>query len=282
MRPVKIFADSTCDLPPDLIRQYQVGIVPLYVIFGEHSYRDRIDITPDTLFRMVQETGSLPKTAAPSPSDFQQAFEPVIAEGYDILYIALSSSLSSTRQNARIAGSFFEEGRVRVFDSLNLCNGIGIQVVKAARAALDGKDLDAIEAMLHDIRPRVETSFVIDTLDYLYMGGRCSSVQNFIGNMLKIRPVVQVVDGGMILAEKIRGKREKAIGRLLDRVLVNKDAIDREIMFVPQAEAPEEAAYLKERLKAELDIREVVIAEAGCVISSHCGPQTVGIIYLNK
>ncbi|WP_040949188.1 DegV family protein, partial [Gorillibacterium massiliense] len=274
--------DSTSDLAPSQLERYGIEVIPLYVTFDAESYRDGAELQADDLFRKVGEKSKLPKTAAPSPADFINAFSPSIEAGYDILYIALSSELSSTSQNAMIAADEFPDGRVRVFDSLNLSSGIGLQVMKAAVAAEKGKTMDEIMAILESVRKRVETEFIIDTLDYLYMGGRCSGLQHFIGNMLKIRPVVKVVDGKMILASKIRGKREKALQQLLDNALANKDKMDDELVFVTHAKADEEAVYLRETLLRETRAKEVVITEAGCVISSHCGPQTVGILYITN
>ena len=282
MNKIKIFTDSTSDLAKEQIVRYGIGIVPLYVNFDQETYKDGTELQADHLFRMVEEKQKLPKTASPSPADFIAAFEPFITGGYDILYIGLSSELSSTCQNASIAADEFAWGRIRVFDSLNLSSGIGLQVMKASKAAESGKSMAQIEAMLDSLRPKVETEFIIDTLDYLYMGGRCSSLQHFFGNMLKIRPVVKVVEGKMILASKIRGKREKALQQLLDNALANKDQMDKELVFVTHAKAEEEALYLKEQLLKETGAEDVVITEAGCVISSHCGPQTVGILYFSN
>jgi DegV family protein with EDD domain len=282
MNKIKIFTDSTSDLSMELKERYDIGVVPLYVTFHEESYRDGIELNPAELYRKVGEHGKLPKTAAPSPGDFIATFQPVVEQGCDILYIGLSSELSSAYQNAVIASSHFPEGRVHAFDSLNLSTGIGMQVVKAAKAAQEGKHIPEILALLETVRSQVDTEFIIDTLDYLHMGGRCSSLQHFFGNMLKIRPVVKVVAGKMILAAKIRGKREKVLQQMLDNALANKEGMDTDLLFVTHSMAEEEAEYLRERLLAEIGAAEVVITEAGCVISSHCGPQTVGIIYNMK
>ena len=174
MSNVKIFSDSTSDLPQGWKQTYDIGIVPLYVVFQDGTYKDGVDITPEEVYRRVAANGALPKTAAPSPADFIAAFEPVIASGGDVVYISLSSALSSTYQNALLAAGEFPEGRVRVVDSETLCGGIALLVMKAARAAAKGHSSTEITAMLEQCRSRVETEFVVDTLDYLYMGGRCS------------------------------------------------------------------------------------------------------------
>ncbi|MEF2966858.1 DegV family protein [Paenibacillus sp. M1] len=279
MQAIKIFADSTCDLPTAWIQQYDIGIVPLYVTFGDTNYRDGLDLETPLLYKKVDETGKLPKTAAPSPSDFMQAFSPFVAEGRDILYISLSSELSSTYQNALIAAEEFPEGRVTVFDSLNLSTGIGLQVMKAVRAAGEGKTVKEVVSLLEAVRPQVETEFVIDSLDYLYKGGRCSGMQNLVGSLLRIRPVIKVIDGKMTPAYKIRGSREKALDQLLNNALSRVSEMDNDLIFVTHSLADEDAVRLEQALREKTGAREVAVSNAGCVISSHCGAKTIGILY---
>ncbi|GAB6988434.1 DegV family protein [Paenibacillus pini] len=282
MSTIKIFTDSTSDLPRSLIDQYQIGIVPLYVIFGKEELKDGVDITTADLYRKVEEFKNLPKTAAPSPSDFMSAFAPVISEGDKILYISLSSELSATYQNALIAAAEFPEGAVSVFDSLNLSSAIGLLVMKAVQAVQEGKHIHDILNMLEQTRPEVETEFVIDTLEYLHKGGRCSGMQNLVASLLKIRPVIKVIDGKMTPAYKVRGKKEKALEQLLLRAVEQKEQMDNDLIFVVHSFAEEEAKFLQQALKEQTGAREVLLSTAGCVISSHCGPQTIGLMYTKK
>ncbi|AHD05381.1 DegV family protein [Paenibacillus larvae] len=279
---IKIFADSTSDLPPEIIEKYGIGIIPLYVVFDDQSYKDGVDLTTPELYKLVDRTKKLPKTAAPSPADFEASFKPYIEQGDHIVYISLSSKLSSTMQNAVIAAGLFPEGRVTVVDSLNLSTGIGLLVLKAARLAEAGLSAHDIEQQIRELVPKVETEFVIDTLDYLYMGGRCSGMQNFIGSLLKIRPVIKVVDGGMIMAYKVRGKREKALDQMLQNALKEVPNMDTEIIGVTHSMSEEDAKMLKEKLAEKTNAKEILLSKAGCVISSHCGPNTVGILYIKK
>ncbi|GAK38785.1 DegV family protein [Paenibacillus sp. TCA20] len=279
MSRIKIFADSTSDLPKEWIHQYDIGIVPLYAVFGDESLKDGVDIVPEELYERVKTEGRLPKTAAPSPADFMACFGPYIDEGYDILFISLSSELSSTYQNALLAASEYPDGRVTVFDSLNLSTGIGLQVIKAVRAVEEGLSVPEIVNRLTQIRPQVDTEFVIDTLDYLYMGGRCSGMQNLIGSLLKIRPVIKVTDGKMTPAYKVRGKREKAMDQMLSNALSKAYEMDNDIIIVVHSMCEDDALYLQKVLQEKTNAKEVVLATAGCVISSHCGPKTIGIIY---
>jgi len=278
MPRIKIFSDSTSDLNPEWIQTYDIGVIPLYVVFGDESLKDGVEITPEQLYARVDQDGRLPKTAAPSPADFMAAFRPYIEQGDDILYISLSSELSSTYQNAKIASTEFPEGRISVVDSLNLSSGIGLLVMKAAQAAEKGQTLAEVTKLVESVRPHVRTEFVIDTLEYLYKGGRCSGMQNLIGSLLKIRPVIRVADGKMTPAYKVRGKREKAMDQMLQNSLADKEQIDKDLIIVVHTMAKEDALALQKTLQEQTGAR-VEITTAGCVICSHCGPKTIGIIY---
>lgn len=278
MPSIKIFADSTSDLPTSWIEEYNIGIIPLYVVFGEESLRDGIDITPIDLYQRVNESGELPKTAAPSPADFMKAFNPYIERGDQILFISLSSELSSTYQNALIAAGEYPADQIAVFDSLNLSSAIGLLVKKAAIAAQQGQSLQDIITLLESVRPEIEAEFVVDTLEYLYKGGRCSGMQNIIGSLLKIRPIIKVAEGKMTPTVRVRGKREKAIEQLLQNAIDKKDLMDQDHILVVHSLAEDDALFLQASLQ-ELTRAKVDLSTAGCVISSHCGPQTIGIMY---
>lgn len=282
MSNIKIFTDSTSDLPKAWVQQYDIGIIPLYVVFGNEQLRDGVDITPAELYERVSRGGSLPKTAAPSPADFMAAFEPHVKQGESILYISLSSALSATYQNALIAAGEFPEASIRVVDSLNLSSAIGLLVMKAVFAAREGKSLDEIVKLLEAVRPQVESEFVIDTLEYLYKGGRCSGVQNLLGSLLNIRPVIKVIDGKMTPAYKVRGKKEKATNQMLQNALEKSGLMDNDLIVVVHSFAEDEALRLQKVLQENTNAREVALSTAGCVISSHCGPKTIGIMYAKK
>lgn len=281
MGKVKIFSDSTCDLPPRLIEQHRIGIVPLYVLFNDKSYGDGIDITTPDLFKKVEETGNLPKTAAPSPGDYIQAFKPSIDAGEDIVYIGLSSKFSVTLNNALLAAREFPAGRIEVVDSLNLSTGMGLLVLRAVDYVAQGMDVQEVAKRVRALTPKVKTEFIIDTLEYLHKGGRCSGTTRFVGSMLKIRPSIRVVDGGMVPAQKFRGSRAKALQGLLNTVLAERDSISPERIFVTHSISAD-ASYLQENLKKHTEVKEVIISQAGCVISSHCGPNSIGILFIKK
>ncbi|WP_025700665.1 DegV family protein, partial [Paenibacillus forsythiae] len=249
MPNVKIYTDSTSDMPQGWKESYDIGVVPLYVVFEDATYRDGVDITPDEVYRKVAAAGALPKTAAPSPADFIHAFAPAIEEGRDIVYISLSSALSSTYQNACLAAEEFPPGRVKVVDSGTLCGGIALLAVKAAQAALRGGSSDEIVSMAEHSRSRLSTEFVIDTLDYIHMGGRCSGMQNFIGSLLKIRPVLRLAGGSIVPVSKVRGKKEKAVEQMLSHALSDIDRMDKELIIVAHTQAEKDARFLVDALK---------------------------------
>lgn len=283
MSSIQIVADSTCDLTPEMIRDNNIRIIPLHVVFGDRTYRDGVDLNTAQLYEKVKAEGALPKTAAPSPADFVQAFDEIVREDKQIVYISISSELSSTYQNAVIAGREFPEGTIEVVDSRNLSTGIGVTVMRAVDYVKAGMDHPAeLAARLRDDAALVESEFVIDTLDYLHKGGRCSGTQLVIGSLLRIHPVIKVVDGSMIVAEKLRGKMDKVCQSLVERALVHRDRIDADRVFVTHSMAEENARWVKAELERELHVREVVLTNAGCVISSHCGPGTVGILFAKR
>ena len=282
MNHVKIFTDSTADLSSELISKYQINVVPLYVLIGEKSYLDGIEMTTEELYRQVQTNQELPKTAAPSMGNFYEAFKPWINAGYDIVYIGLSSGLSGTVQSAVVAAEEFDKGRVKVIDSLNLSTGIGLLVLKAAEMAAEGSSSSEIYETVTGLVPKVKVSFIIDTLKYLHMGGRCTSVQFLASSVLKIRPQIIVKDGGMVVGAKFRGKRQSCLDQFYEEVVGDGSQIELERAFITCSDCTsDEIANYRKKLE-KLGIREVNVTQAGTVISSHCGPGTIGILYIEK
>jgi DegV family protein with EDD domain len=277
-----LVTDSTSDLAPDMIRRYGIRVVPLKVVFGQEVLDDGVNCDAALVFRKVEETGTLPTTSAASPGDFAKLFGELAEEGKKALYIGLSAEFSSTLQSAKIAAAELPEGTVEIVDSRNLSTGIGILVMQAARLREKGKSLQETAEAIRAMTDRVRTAFVIETLEYLYKGGRLSALSHMVGSMLKIRPLVKVVDGRMIVGEKIRGSVEKGYQIMLERVLADRERIDPELMFVTHAGAPEAAGMLKAKLEAEMPGANVAVTEAGSVIASHCGPGTAGIICMMK
>jgi len=282
MDNIRIMTDSTSDLPNDELLHRNISVVPLYVHFDKEVFRDRIDIDPEMLYEKVRQTDIYPKTSSPSPKDFIDYFKPVIDSGQKILYIGLSSQISSTIQNARIAASEFPDHMIEVIDSLNLSAGIGMLVLEASDLAIQGKSLDQITEAIHEMVPNVKTYFAVDTLQYLHKGGRCSSLENIVGNALRIRPILQVVNGKIIVKKKVRGKREKLVKWMINFTEKESKTIDTDRMIINHSFCPEVAERLREHLTKTFAPKVVMMTEAGCVISSHCGPNTFSIVYRTK
>jgi DegV family protein with EDD domain len=282
MNAVKVLADSTSDLSPELIQKYDIGIIPLYVNFGTQTFRDNVDITPKQLYARVKTHGALPTTSAPTPQDYKNEFEKYTEQGQDVIYISLSSRLSASFQNAKNAAGNFRPGQVRVIDSLNLSSGTGLLILTAVDCIQSGMDAGKTEAYVQKKITLVQSAFILDTVEYLHKGGRCSGLQMFFSSLLKIHPVIAVADGSMHLAAKVRGARTQVLQHLLKSVTANIDNIDARRVFVTHSESHQDALWLKEQLSQISVLEEIVTTEASCVISTHCGPQTVGILYLKK
>lgn len=279
---IRLFADSVSDLPQEWIERYNITIVPLYIIFNEEVFRDGIDITTEEIYRRVEENGVLPRTAAPSPDDFTQAFQDAIDAGDSVLFISMSAKVSSTYQNARIAINDFPEGRITIVDSTHLSASTTMLVIMAARLLEQGKDMETVVAHLESHRDRVEIDILIDRLDYLHKGGRVSSIQNMIGSLLNIRPVLGIKQGLILSTKKYRGKTQKALEGVMQNIVDNIDSIDQNVVVIAQTVAEKAAEYMRNYLLEQTSVKEVIMIEGGCTICSHTGPKTVAISYLRK
>lgn len=277
---VKILADSTCDLSPSLISRYKIGIIPLYVHLGEKEYKDGVDITPSDLYKWSDEHNETPRTSAPGIEDIESFLDKDSADEYVIFTI--SSSMSSSYNNCILAAEDLEmTDRVHVIDSANLSTGIGLQVIKAAELAAAGMTASEIAAEIEKIKGKVRASFVVDTLTYLYRGGRCSGVSAFLGSALRLHPRIEVIDGAMHPEKKYRGKNTRFImdyvrdmendlkSAVRDRVFITHSGCDREIV-------EDIRAYLEGLGRFD----EILETTAGAVISSHCGPGTLGVLFI--
>lgn len=282
MTRIKLFTDSTCDLTDEILAKYDISVVPLYVHFNEDTFKDRVEIITEELYQKVDEYGVLPMTAAPSPGDFYNAFKPFVEEGREILYIGISSLISSTVQNATIAKNDFPDSRIEIVDSFNLSTCEGLLLLKAAEFIDQGMALEEIAEKLRSYVPKLKTSFIVDTLDYLHKGGRCSAMQHFVSSLLKIHPIIKIVDGKMTVGEKIRGKLEKGWEYMLQEVLASKGKIESNRIILTHSMSDEAVAYVKRGLEENLDNPEVIITETGCVVSSHCGKGTLGVLYMEE
>ena len=277
---VKILADSTCDLSPELIAQYGIGIIPLYVHLGEAEFRDGVDITPEQLFKWSDEHNTTPKTAAPGIEDIEGFLDKDGSDEYVIFTI--SSSMSSSYTNCTLAADDLEiTDRVFVIDSQNLSTGIALLVLKAAQMAAQGMSGSEIAQEIGKIRGKVRASFVIDTLTYLYRGGRCSGLSAFFGSALKLHPRIAVAEGAMHPEKKYRGRSSKFVLDYVrdmeqdlkaaqgDRVFITHSGCDRQIV-----------ESVRSYLEGLHHFDEILETRAGAVVSSHCGPGTLGVLFI--
>ena len=276
---VNIITDSTADLGQKIAADFNLTIVPLSVTIGGNVFRDGVDIRQQELFELVQKHSELPKTAAPTIGEFVTAFD----QPGESLFIGISSKLSATIQNALLAANSLSAGKVRVIDSFNLSTGVGLLALQAAELRDQGLSAEQIEKELQSSVPNVRTSFVIDTMEYLYKGGRCTALQAIAGSVLKIHPIIDVrADGTLGVKEKVHGTRKKGIHWMLEDFLSHLADLDSGRVFVTHTSSPEEAEYLKTEILRLASPQDVRITEAGSVISSHCGPGTIGILYFVK
>ena len=282
MNKVIILVDSTCDLSPDLIKGHDVRIVPLTVNFADESYHDGVDITTAELYEKVASRGELPKTAAITIGEIYALFEEYIEKGYDIVYTGISSAMSKSYENAVMTAQEFPEGRIEIVDSQNLSSGIGLVVLKAIEWQEQGKDVHEIAALMRETIPYVRSQFMVDTMEYLHKGGRCSSVAKLFGTILKIKPIIAVREARMSVCAKPRGKTQVALDALLDIFREDASNIETDRICVTHSMAEESCAYLMEKVKEIRPDVPVIEQKAGCIISTHCGPGTIGILYILK
>lgn len=281
---VRIFSDSTSDLTEELIQKYQITILPLHICLGDKEYRDRVEILPDEIYAWAEENNTTPKTSAVSMEDTRKAFESVLAAGDEIVAFCISSQMSTTGNIMRLVAEELDASdKVMVIDSKSLSTGIGLLVIEAAIMAAEGQDREAIRIRMERLIPRVRASFVVDTLTYLYRGGRCSAVAALAGGVLKLHPKIVVENGAMAPTKKYRGRMQMVIRDYVkdlqemlvraypDRVFITHSGCDEEIIEAVKKEL-EQLAYFQ----------EIHVTRAGGVISSHCGPGTLGVLFLEK
>ena len=281
---VKIISDSTSDLSKELIDKYDIDIIPLHILLGDKEYRDGVDITPQDIYKWADENKTTPKTSAVSIEDTVNVFKKYIDNGDEIITFAISEDMSTTENVMRLAAEELSAtDKIHVIDSANLSTGIGHLVVEAAVLAKEGKNADYIIYYIEALKGKVRASFVVDTLVYLYRGGRCSGLAAMAGSVLKLHPKIEVTDGKMHPGKKYRGKinsvvmsyvkdmEEELLKAKKDRVFITHSGCDSALV--------EEVRQYLSQLNVFDNIYET---RAGGVISSHCGPGTLGVLYVEK
>ena len=279
---IKITSDSTCDLSPELIEKYNIDILPLYVGMGDDILKDGIEATPDDIYSFVDKTGILPKTSAPNLNDFTELFEKYTKDGYEVVHFCISADFSSSYTTACLAAE--EVGNVKVVDTRNLSTGSGLVVLHGCEMAQNGATPEEIQKECSELTGRVEASFVVDSIDYLHKGGRCSSVAALGANLLKLKPCIEVIDGKMQSAKKYRGLIDRVILNYVTDRLNGRDDIDKHRIFITHTKCSEQIVEEVRKKINQLSpgFDEILETTAGCTITSHCGPYTLGILFVRK
>ena len=283
MSKIRIMADSTCDLSPELIEEYGITVLPLNIVMDDASYLDGVETNPDAIYAWADANRTTPKTSAPGIEAAVELLRSAAEAGDEVCFFGISEQMSATCQVVRLAAEELDYSEhVCVVDSMNLSTGIGLQVLHAVELVQSGCSLAELEELLKEYRLRVRASFVVDTLTYLQRGGRCSAVTALMGNALKLKPRIAVADGKMGVSKKYRGNQKKTV---IDYVKDMEDDLKRaekERVFITHSGI---SSGIVEEVKAYLEslqhFHAIYVTRAGGVVSSHCGPGTLGVLFVD-
>ena len=279
---VKISADSTCDLSPELVEKYDVTIAPLSVIIDGHSYKDGVDVTPENIFRAV-DLGKKVQTAAVNQFEYEELFGNLLKENETVIHFCISREMSSCYADACKAAERAGKDKIFVVDSRNLSTGIGLLVLEACELAAMGRSAEEIFRSVEARKEKVISTFTVQDIGYLYRGGRCSSLEALGAKMLRIRPEIEVADGKMHPGKKYRGSYEHYLKHYIKDVLKEVEDVDYKRVFITHS--PCEAGMVEfaaECLREYGHFREILDTTAGGTICVHCGPNTLGILFMRK
>ena len=277
-----ISSDSTCDLSPAQIAENGIRIFPLRVILGSDVFRDGIDITPQDIFAYVEKTGELPKTSAPNTEDYRKFFEPLLKEGKTVIHFNISSGASASYDFASAAARELG-GNIFVVDSHGLSTGQGLLVMKACDLRAEGKSAQAIYDTVNGLRDKVNTSFIPDTLLYLYKGGRCSTLYYYGSKVLSIHPQIAMKDGKLYPKAKYMGSMQRCLKKYVADLAEEYPAYDATRCFVTHSNAdPELVERAKELARETFKFNEIVETVAGSIVTSHCGRNTIGVLFIGE
>lgn len=283
MKKIRIVADSTCDLSEELIQKYDITINPLSIIMEDKSYFDGIEVTPEEIFAWANKNKTTPKTSAVNIQRSQEILEPMIQNGDDIIFFGISSKMSGTCNVVKMLAMQNDYDRLFVIDSQNLSTGIGLQVIRAAEMAMAGHTAEEIIADIEMNRSNVRASFVIDTLTFLARGGRCTALTALMANTLRLHPMIVVNDGAMGVTKKFTGKMEVALNKYFESLKKDLANAESKRVFITHSGCDEKIIQaMYDKLAALNYFEEILITQAGGVISSHCGPNTLGILFYVK
>jgi len=280
-KPVVITADTTCDLSPELLERFGISTTPLTIQLGDESFFDGQDFTPDVMYARYREDGTLPKTAAPSIQQFMDFFQQFTSQGYEVVHLDISSDLSCTFANARLAAMELEG--VYPVDSRQLSSGVALLAIEGAKCRDEGMSAADIQARLESLTSKVDTSFVLDTLEFMAKGGRCSGVAALAANLLKLKPAIEMKNGKLEVYKKYRGNINNVYKQYIKERIGNKSILPGHVFItnsgeVDDAVIDELEALIQELIPAENIHRSI----AGCTISSHCGPKCLGVLFINE
>ncbi|MBE7063438.1 MAG: DegV family protein [Ruminococcaceae bacterium] len=280
MEKIILAVDSACDIPARFLEENEITVLPFHITLGADDFIDGVTITRDVLYEKVEKTGLLPKTAAISPADFTDFFSSLLQKGDAVVYFSLGAKFSSACQNARLAAE--DLNNVFVVDTASLSSGEALVLLRGAALRKEGKSAAEIAADCSAYAARCDASFVLDRLDYMHRGGRCSGVAALGANLLGIKPSLGVSEGSLGLEKKYRGKLKIVVSKYIRERLENVQAVPDYVFLTDAGVDPEvrEAAY--ETLQALGIFKEIYRTDAGCVISSHCGPGTLGILFVRQ
>lgn len=277
--PVRVVTDSTCDLPPELLQRYGITVLPLHVCMGDRCLLDGLQVTPQDIFDHVALDGDLPSTSAINVAAFQEAFSSLCSGGSEVVCVTIGAAFSSCFQNAAIAATDFSH--VWVVDSQNLSSGQGILVLTAARLAEKGLPAEKIASRLAELAPQVDSSFLLDRLDYMRNGGRCSAVSALGAGLLRIKPCIQLSGGKMGVGKKYRGDLPQALTQYVWERLNHYSSFTGGEVFIAHPPCRKDAvAAVRQALWASGRFSQVWDAPSGCTVACHCGPNTLGIMFL--
>ena len=280
MKKVQIVADSTCDLSKELIEKYNIAIIPLCIIMDDKSYFDGIEVTPAEIFAWANKNKTTPKTSAASIFKAKQILKPFMDNGDDIIFFGISTKMSGTCGVIKLLGEQENYDRLFIVDSYNLSTGIGLQVLRAAELAEEGFTAEDIVADIESKKDDVRASFVIDTLTYLSRGGRCTALTALMANTLRLHPMIVVRDGSMSVTKKFTGKMEVALNKYFEDLKKDLEIADKKRVFITHSGCSDSILEtMHQKLSALNYFDEIHITTAGGVISSHCGPNTLGILF---
>lgn len=278
---IKVISDSTCDLSSEILEQYNISLIPLTVVKNGEEFKDNVTITPADIYAHVAAGGALCSTSANSVGEYIEQFRKYASDYDGVIHVTIGSGFSSCYQNATLAAQEFDN--VRVIDSQNLSSGQGLVVLEACHRAENCTSLDELAEYLRAFTSRVETSFLLDRLDYMAKGGRCSAATALGANLLNLKPCIEVRDGKMVVVKKYRGNYAKCLANYVRDRLDNRDDLTREILFVTNTPVSDDCFNaVMEAVQQCPKFGTVYHTFAGCTVSCHCGPGTLGVLYVRK